>query len=128
MKLKMFPDSYPSEDRISTRCCDLVRDWAIDWDKIIKEGRRYYTWPTNSISSILRQRSPHWTLLEVTCIRSGIIFFYYIEDKRKTEYWMPSMSDEAQLLHPAEIILDEYGFGLLRHKTWDTLHGRIKIV
>ena len=124
----MFPESYGSEDRISTRCVDLVGDWTYNWDKAIKVGCKYWTWPTIEVSSILRQRKTDWTLIEVTYIRSGVIFYQYIEDKNNAERWMPHYCNEAKLLHPSIIMLNEYGFGCLRGKNWDTLHGRIKIV
>lgn len=128
MRLKMYQECLPAEDRLSTRVCDLVKDYNIRWEKIIHVGEEYWTWPTQEMVSILRMKKADWTKIVITYIRSGVIFYRYLLDRFDTEYHMDYMSAHARMLHPALMELDKLGFEFLRGKNWDTLHGRIRII
>ena len=124
----MHQENLPAEDRYSTRLCDIIKDYHLHWDRVLKVGREFWTWPTKEIASILRMKTPDWVLITITYIRSGVIFFIYNKDNFEQEYHMDYNSDEAKILHPARMNLDELGFPFLRGRNWDTLHGRIKII
>lgn len=125
---KLYFENVPSEDRLSTRVCDLIREYKARWEHIIKVGEEYWTWPSKEMSSILRMRRPDWTKIQVTYIRSGVIFFTYLLDHWDCEYHMDAQSSQARMLHPAKIELDKLGLGFLRGKHFDTLQGKIRII
>jgi hypothetical protein len=66
--------------------------------------------------------------IQVTYIRSGVIFFTYLLDHWDCEYHMDAQSSQARMLHPAKIELDKLGLGFLRGKHFDTLQGKIRII
>ena len=128
MRLKMYQDNIPAKDRLSTRVCDLVREYHLRWDKIIKVGNKYWTWPSKFLVTLFDMRVPDWCLITVTYIRSGVIFYVYDNDPYGIERHMDYESNEARMLHPAMINLDELGFAFLRGHQFDTLHGKIRII